>query len=84
MKHFASPEFWKCYKALPGPVHGHADRCFALLKKDPQHPSLDFKKDRCKPATPAKDLLAEFWRPEKEAEKMLEGLASPGNQPVHR
>ncbi len=25
---------------------------------------------------PAKDLLAEFWRLEKEAEKMLEGLAS--------
>ena len=25
--------------------------------------------------TPAKDLLAEFWRLEKEAEKMLEGLA---------
>lgn len=27
------------------------------------------------PPTPAKDLLAEFWRLEKEAEKMLEGLA---------
>ena len=25
--------------------------------------------------TPAKDLLAEFWKLEKEAEKMLEGLA---------
>jgi len=29
---------------------------------------------RCQPPTPAKDLLAEFWRLEKEAEKMLEGL----------
>lgn len=28
------------------------------------------------PPTPAKDLLAEFWKLEKEAEKMLEGLAS--------
>jgi len=28
--------------------------------------------------------LAEFRKLEKEAEKMLEGLASPGNQPVHR
>jgi len=31
--------------------------------------------DRYQPPTPAKDLLAEFWKLEKEAEKMLEGLA---------
>ena len=31
--------------------------------------------DRYQPPTPAKDLLAEFWRLEKEAEKMLAGLA---------
>jgi type I restriction enzyme M protein len=30
---------------------------------------------RYQPPTPAKDLLDEFWRLEKEAEKMLEGLA---------
>ena len=30
---------------------------------------------RYQPPTPAKELLAEFWRLEKEAEKMLEGLA---------
>ncbi|MDP2605618.1 MAG: N-6 DNA methylase, partial [Deltaproteobacteria bacterium] len=30
---------------------------------------------RYQPPTPAKDLLAEFWKLEKEAEKMLEGLA---------
>jgi type I restriction enzyme M protein len=30
---------------------------------------------RYKPPTPAKDLLAEFWKLEKEAEKMLESLA---------
>lgn len=29
---------------------------------------------RYQPPTPAKDLLAEFWRLEKEAEKMLQGL----------
>ena len=29
---------------------------------------------RYEPPTPAKELLAEFWRLEKEAEKMLEGL----------
>ena len=27
------------------------------------------------PPTPAKELLEEFWKLEKEAEKMLEGLA---------
>ena len=31
---------------------------------------------RYQPPTPAKDLLAEFWRLEKEAEKMLDGLAA--------
>jgi type I restriction enzyme M protein len=31
---------------------------------------------RYQPPTPAKDLLDEFWRLEKQAEKMLEGLAS--------
>jgi type I restriction enzyme M protein len=31
---------------------------------------------RYQPPTPAKDLLAEFWRLEKEAEKMLAGLAT--------
>jgi type I restriction enzyme M protein len=31
---------------------------------------------RYEPPTPAKELLAEFWRLEKEAEKMLEALAS--------
>jgi type I restriction enzyme M protein len=30
---------------------------------------------RYQPPTPAKDLLAEFWRLEKEAEKLLKGLA---------
>ena len=35
---------------------------------------------RYQPPTPAKELLAEFWKLEKEAEKMLEGLA---NDVVH-
>lgn len=30
---------------------------------------------RYQPPTPAKELLAEFWRLEKEAEEMLKGLA---------
>ena len=31
---------------------------------------------RYQPPTPAKQLLADFWKLEKEAEKMLEGLAN--------
>jgi hypothetical protein len=31
---------------------------------------------RCQPPAPAKELLAEFWEPEREAEKMLKGLAN--------
>lgn len=44
MKHIASPEFWACYHALPKLVQRRADKNFALLKSDPQHPSLHFKK----------------------------------------
>ena len=44
MKHFASPEFWACYHALPKSVQQLADKNFALLKRDTQHPSLHFKK----------------------------------------
>jgi len=44
LKHLASPEFWICYKALPKPVQQLADKSFALLKNDPHHPSLHFKR----------------------------------------
>ena len=44
MKHFTSPEFWACYRALPNPVQELADKSFARLKNDPHHPSLHFKK----------------------------------------
>jgi hypothetical protein len=44
LKHFASPEFWTCYKALPKPVQELADKSFALLKNDSHHPSLHFKR----------------------------------------
>ena len=43
MKHTASPEFWSCYRDLPEAVQALADKNFALLKTDPQHPSLHFK-----------------------------------------
>jgi len=42
--HRASPDFWIAYRALPTAVQELADRAFQLLKQDPKHPSLHFKK----------------------------------------
>ena len=44
MRHFASPAFWEAYQRLPPSVRELADKNYALLKSDPQHPSLHFKK----------------------------------------
>jgi hypothetical protein len=44
MKHFASPDFWAAYRKLPEAVRNLADKNFVLLKSEPRHPSLHFKK----------------------------------------
>jgi hypothetical protein len=44
LNHYASPEFWYHHRRLPDEVRELADRCFALLRADPRHPSLRFKK----------------------------------------
>lgn len=44
VKNRASPAFWRCYHDLPEEVRRLADKCFGLLKDDPSHPSLHFKK----------------------------------------
>ena len=44
MTHYASPSFWRCYEALPEPIRDLADKQFELLKADPRHPSLHFKR----------------------------------------
>lgn len=44
MRHFASPAFWQAYSKLPENVRALADKNYALLKENPQHPSLHFKK----------------------------------------
>ena len=44
MSHFAHSSFWKDYRRLPASVRALADKNFALLKDNPQHPSLHFKK----------------------------------------
>lgn len=46
MRHFKDPRFRPHYDALPEHVREAADRCFDLLKHDPKHPSLHFKRIR--------------------------------------
>ncbi|MGH8541028.1 MAG: type II toxin-antitoxin system RelE family toxin [Stenotrophobium sp.] len=49
MSHHATRDFWTCYRKLPEEVQQAADKGFALLKDNPRHPSLRFKK------------VGEFW-----------------------
>jgi mRNA-degrading endonuclease RelE of RelBE toxin-antitoxin system len=44
MIHAATSSFWKEYEKLPSAICKRADRQFSLLKANPQHPSLQFKK----------------------------------------
>ena len=44
MRHFTLPRFWQHYQQLPEDVKKLADKNYALLKADPQHPSLHFKR----------------------------------------
>ena len=44
MRHRASPRFWTCYRQLPEDVRRLADESYQLLRRDPKHPSLHFKK----------------------------------------
>jgi hypothetical protein len=43
MRHFASPRFWEYYTRLPESVQRLADKNYALLKGNAQHPSLQLK-----------------------------------------
>lgn len=44
MNHFATPDFWYRYRHLPETIRELADKNFQLLRQDPRHPSLRFKK----------------------------------------
>lgn len=44
MNHYASPEFWACYRRLPSTVRALADKAFQQLKSDLRHPSLHHKR----------------------------------------
>ena len=36
MKHRASADFWACYRGLPDSIRDLADKCYRLLKEDPE------------------------------------------------
>jgi hypothetical protein len=44
MRHFADRKFWEAYDRLPQNTRSLADKNYALLKENPRHPSLQFKK----------------------------------------
>ncbi|NOZ06351.1 MAG: hypothetical protein GXP41_08385 [Chloroflexi bacterium] len=44
MKHLTLPRFWQHYRQLPKGTQRLADKNLKLLKVDPRHPSLHFKK----------------------------------------
>jgi hypothetical protein len=44
LNHYANTAFWSLYDRLALEVRQLADKNFVLLKSDPQHPSLRFKR----------------------------------------
>ncbi len=42
--HYAHPKFWHHYHQLPTGIRNLADKNFKLLKQNPNHPSLHFKR----------------------------------------
>jgi hypothetical protein len=44
MQHRAATDFWQNYSALPQDIRTRAAKQFSLLKANPTHPSLQFKK----------------------------------------
>jgi hypothetical protein len=44
LKHYASSKFWALYDALPPDVRALADKSYELLRTNPRHPSLHFKR----------------------------------------
>lgn len=44
MNHYTTPKFWEHYENLPKNIQKRVDTNFKLLKNNPWHPSLHFKK----------------------------------------
>ena len=44
VRHRANPKFWRYYAELPENIQRLAKENYKILKRDPYHPSLHFKK----------------------------------------
>jgi hypothetical protein len=44
VRHRTTKRFWQTYQALPESIRSIADKNFLLLKSNPRHPSLHFKR----------------------------------------
>ncbi len=44
MIHHTTPDFWHHYRHLPEEIQKRADKAYELLRDNPYHPSLRFKK----------------------------------------
>lgn len=44
MNHYTTSGFWDCYRLLPESIRRTADANYQLLRDDPRHPSLHFKR----------------------------------------
>lgn len=44
MNHLATTRFWRCFKRVPKPIQELARKSLEVLKSDPKHPSLHFKR----------------------------------------
>jgi hypothetical protein len=44
MTHHTTADFWECYARLPEAVQRLADGNYELLRANPHHPSLHFKR----------------------------------------
>jgi len=42
--HRSTSRFWRCFDSLPQPIQQAARASFELIKQDPSHPSLHFKR----------------------------------------
>ncbi len=70
LTHFTNADFWALYHRLPAEVRETADKCFcfALLKSDPTHPSLRFKK------------IGDLWSARAELHYRAIGIDAPGTE----
>jgi len=55
VRHYTSPKFWEFYQKRPRAIQKLADKNFEILKNNPYHPSLLFKKS--KPFLVGKDWI---------------------------